>query len=350
MESPNSGTNESVQQLGVSYPIDFTGFADDILQGRRGRLLNDGTLLNHYGPLLGWQRYRMHQALFILGLLQKWDGNHDAITGKVALRESRNLLASGNQFDADSLGFPTSFTILGYKLSPIWYSALTQSFCASAFCRVGVIDGDDSWIEHGKQAMRYVMHSRQLRTPDPRSGGYWYQEYPTDPPTPVLNGHMYAVIGFLDVGRASHDQEYIEYFEKGISALCANLPSFDANGLALYDAARRILAKPYYQRLHVKQLRFLEGVTGEPRLGEFADKWEKGFQERWGMHSWTSYAEKTLQSGLRLEGVRFPLSYLSYALGDSGFSIVPKLLSLSGNNPPSPMSTDQQPAEASRRP
>jgi hypothetical protein len=323
---------DSVQPLGISYPIDFTHFADDILQRRKGKLLSDGTLLNYYGPMLGWRRYRMSQAIFILGLLQTWERNRNDAAKNMALLAAKNLVAGGVHFDKETIGFPTAFTVLGYKLSPVWYSALAQSFCASAFCRVGIVESDDSWIDHGTQAMRFVMKSRELTTRDP-SGGFWYQEYPTKPPTPVLNGHMYATIGFLDVGLASRDEECMKYFEKGVSALLANLPSFDADGLAFYDGARRILAKPYYQRLHVEQLRFLESVTGEPKLAEFADRWQKGFQEKWGIQSWLSYAETTFQSGFRLEGAKFPLSYLSYALGDSGLSIVPRLLSPFGKAP-----------------
>jgi len=179
--------------------------------------------------------------------------------------------------------------------------------------------------------MKFVIQSKQLSTPDPSRNGFWYQEAPTNPPTPILNGHLYTLISFLDVGVRSNDEEFMLYFDKGLSALLGQLPFFDANGLAYYDSRRRIIAKPFYQKLHVRLLRFLAIATGEKRLTEFAERWDKGFREKWGMKAWLSYAEKTLECGVRVEGIKFPLSYFSYALGDSGLSIVSRFDSSSSN-------------------
>ncbi len=120
-------------------------------------------------------------------------------------------------------------------------------------------------------------------------------------------------------------QEFSDYFDKGISALLSRLPTFDADGLAYYDTIRKILAKPYYQKLQVKLLRFLSKVTNQNRLADYAEKWDRGFRTKWGLGAWTSYVQKTFENGIRIEGPRFPINFLSYSLGDSGLSIIPRL-------------------------
>lgn len=311
--------------LGNRYPQDFTWFANLILRGRKGRLLNDGTFVNYYGPMLGWQRYPMHQAIFIIGLTQMWEKNPDDRVKNLILRESKNLLQCSTIATSNAIGFPAKFAILGYRLPPVWYSSLTQSFVASAFCRVGLIHSDSEWLEYAGQALRFIIQNKTLCTFEAQSGGFWYQEYPGVPAMPVLNGHLYALVGFLDIASRSDSKEFFSYFDEGLSALLARISCYDANGLAYYDSTRKILAKPYYQKLHVTLLRFLASVTGEKRLYEFADRWEDGFRRKWGMKAWMSYAKKTLENGLRIEGLKFPLSYVSYALGDPGISFVPRI-------------------------
>ncbi len=188
----------------LAYPQDFTGFATSILRGEKGRILKDGTFVNHYGPILGWQRYPLHQANFILGLTQLWSMSESDKIEKLIVKESTNLVERSRVNEENDIGFPTSFQILGYRLPPVWYSSLTQSHAASAFCRVGIIVDDEFWEENARRAMRFVMHSRELCTADLDSGGYWYEEYPCDPPAPVLNGHLYTLIGFLDSGNTAY--------------------------------------------------------------------------------------------------------------------------------------------------
>ena len=315
----------SLSPTSAWYPQDYSDYALSILHGKKGRLLLDGSYWNHYGPLVGWQRYPMHQANFIIGLTQIWEKNHHDTIGKQALFESRNILNSYPHTENGLLKFPSTFSILGYRLAKNWCSSLTQSHAGSAFCRVDLIDHNEPWIEHAKSAMRFIIQSPELCTPDPLSGGFWYQEYPCRPPVPVLNGHMYATIGFLDLAVKTSSREFKVYFEKGLSSLLARIASFDADGLAYYDGTRKILAKPYYQKLHVKLLRFLAAISGEGKLDEFADRWEDGFRRKWGVQSRASYARKTLENGLAVNGLKFPLNYISYSLGDSGLSIVPRI-------------------------
>jgi hypothetical protein len=286
--------------------------------------MGDGRLLNYFGPMLGWQWYPVSQAHFVLGLTQALAIRKDEALRKIALKVSTSLLAAGVATASDSIGFPIKFAPLGYRLSPLWYSSLAQSYCASAFRRIGLIENDNAWIENARRVMKFVVDRPELCTKNP-NGGYWYQEYPTEPSTPVLGGHMIALIGFLDIGTSLRDSDCLPHFEQGLRALSTNLGKFDEGGLSVYDSRRRIIAKPSYQRLHVVLLRFLADVTHERTLTEFADRWESGFLEKWGWRAWLSYAQGTLQSGLQVEGVKFPLSYMSYALGDQGLSIAQRL-------------------------
>jgi hypothetical protein len=97
------------------------------------------------------------------------------------------------------------------------------------------------------------------------------------------------------------------------------------NGISYYDSARRIPAKPYYQRLHVELLKHLYSVYPKEVLASFALRWEQGFIEKWGFSTWLQYATKTVTNGLKIDGVAFPFHALSYSLGDLGISLRSRL-------------------------
>jgi hypothetical protein len=302
-----------------AYPIDFSWFSKAVLAGNKGRFSSDGSLLINYGPHVGWQRNPTSQAILCLGLMQMWSRTRNEEILSLVLKSAHSLLRLGQRTGSHSLGFPILFKPVGYGLEVPWFSALSQGFGASVFCRVSALVRDPAWLEHGGSCLDFVLETPKLTSCDSTSGGLWFEEAPTSPPLHILNGHIYCTIAFHEAGEFSGDERYARCFEMGINALAGNLPKFDMGGISYYDAVRKIPAKPYYQKLHVEQLDFLREVTGNTILGSYANRWRTRMLERWMPSTWLLYIKQTSISGLQSDGLCFPPNAILYSLGENGF-------------------------------
>ncbi|MEM2351186.1 MAG: D-glucuronyl C5-epimerase family protein [Thermoproteota archaeon] len=105
--------------------------------------------------------------------------------------------------------------------------------------------------------------------------GWWYEEYadPGGRNPRVLNGMIFALEGIYDFWLITGDDMARVIFEKGILALRAELPRYDAWGWSYYDALGNI-ASDKYHRFHVRQMKWLFLVTGDPIYARYAEDWE----------------------------------------------------------------------------
>jgi hypothetical protein len=110
----------------------------------------------------------------------------------------------------------------------------------------------------------------------------WIEEYLVNPPTHILNGFMWALWGVFDFWLARSDASAKQIFDRGVETLVRNLPRFDTGYWSLYEQSGtglKMLASPFYHRLHIVQLRVMSMLTGDARLAAIADRWE-GYAER----------------------------------------------------------------------
>jgi hypothetical protein len=87
----------------------------------------------------------------------------------------------------------------------------------------------------------------------------------------------------FDFWLACSDRRAKEIFERGVKTLARNLPHFDTGYWSLYEKSGtrlRMLASPFYHRLHIVQLRVMAMLTGQKVFAEFADGWESYAQRR----------------------------------------------------------------------
>jgi hypothetical protein len=170
-----------------------------------------------------------------------------------------------------------------FEISPPWYSAMAQGEAASLFVRAALTLGDDTFADAAERAIQPLMREDSTivaRTPE----GPVLQEYPTQPPSHVLNGWMFALWGLYDVaklaeraGRAAPDAQ--RAFLDGTTALVRRVDLYDAGlGWSRYDLyPHRLMhvASPFYHRLHVALLNATADLTGEDALRRKAAVWEK---------------------------------------------------------------------------
>jgi hypothetical protein len=170
-----------------------------------------------------------------------------------------------------------------YRLQPGWVSSFAQSRAISILLRGWQLTGDDRYYELAVLAARpFSVEIRDGGVRSAFSNEVFYEEYPSSPPSHVLNGMMFSLFGLYDLVRVvGRDTEPDELFHTGIAGLKRNLSRYDLGYWSLYDAfrpkgrtARLNPATVHYHHIHIAQLDTLARITGDRELMLFKEKWQ----------------------------------------------------------------------------
>jgi hypothetical protein len=86
-----------------------------------------------------------------------------------------------------------------------------------------------------------------------------------------------------DFAKWSGDPEAKQIVDECMETLEQNLGRYDAGNWSLYELSEsgpRMLASPYYHRLHVVQLRVMRRLTGRETFSQYADRWARYAESR----------------------------------------------------------------------
>ncbi|HKT68786.1 MAG TPA: D-glucuronyl C5-epimerase family protein, partial [Terriglobales bacterium] len=147
-----------------------------------------------------------------------------------------------------------------------WQSALAQAQGISVLVRAFDETGDGMYLEAAALAFEALQKETSeggMVHMDER-GDPWLEEYIVSPPTHILNGFIWASWGVYDYWLATGEETARVFFAATIGTLRRNLEKYDAGFWSLYELAGtrlKMLASPFYHRLHISQLRVLQRVT-----------------------------------------------------------------------------------------
>jgi heparosan-N-sulfate-glucuronate 5-epimerase len=170
-----------------------------------------------------------------------------------------------------------------------WYSGLAQAQGVSLLLRAQAHSGDEKYQRAADNA--FVALTRPIaeggvlledEKPDGEKKDLWIEEYLVHPPTHILNGFMWALWGVFDFSLARADASAQNTFDRGVQTLLRNLDRYDAGYWSLYEQSGtrlKMLASPFYHRLHIVQLRVMSKMTGDARFAAVAERWE-GYAQR----------------------------------------------------------------------
>jgi heparosan-N-sulfate-glucuronate 5-epimerase len=165
-----------------------------------------------------------------------------------------------------------------FPVRPPWVSAMAQGEAASLFVRVHRESGDERFADAAVRAIPPLRrHAREGGAMAEIDGGVFLEEYPTEPPSCVLNGGIFAIWGCLDVARALDDPLAEWLFERAVKTLSEIVERYDTGGWSRYDLFPHPItnfATPAYHRLHIQQLKAMAMVTGDPRFADVAARFE----------------------------------------------------------------------------
>jgi hypothetical protein len=116
-------------------------------------------------------------------------------------------------------------------------------------------------------------------------GGPFLEEYPSQPPSHVLNGGLYALFGLYDLEDGLAHEKAGTLAREIERTLVRALHRFDAHmgwsRYALHLHGHALLASAHYHRLHVTGLRVLQARTGHEAFGRWAARWERALRSPW---------------------------------------------------------------------
>ena len=165
-----------------------------------------------------------------------------------------------------------------YDIDPPWASAMAQGEAISLYLRMYQALGDEALLDTAIRSYRFLGREYDeggVRRYD-EAGNLWLEEFPSEPPSFVLNGFVYAVLGLYDLYRVTGDSAVKADIDRCVASLTRNLHRFDAGYWSLYDLRRKELVRYYYQKnVHVPQMAVLYRLTGEPVFEEYRVRWER---------------------------------------------------------------------------
>ncbi|MBW8059332.1 MAG: polysaccharide deacetylase family protein [Solirubrobacterales bacterium] len=232
-------------------------------------------------PWLRPLRWRMHVATIQwgLGAYERFvcgEGNEwlqAAIAGGEHLIEHQHR--GGPQDGGWRQFMPMRHT---FRVDPPWLSAIAQGEAASLLVRLHMETADERFAESARRALA------PLSVPvadggvlSELNGAPFVEEYPTSPASHVLNGAIFALWGYRDVGVGLGDAEALERFEVLTAALAENLHRWDTGRWSRYDLFPHPVpntASPAYHLLHIRQLEVLEKLSDHPAIGVTRSRFE----------------------------------------------------------------------------
>lgn len=134
-------------------------------------------------------------------------------------------------------------------LQPGWISGLAQGGALGALSLIHDNTKDEKWVVAAKETFEsYTVPLAQGGFVNEVDGALWFEEYPTEPATTVLNGHLEAVIALDLWQRRWHDVRATALFERAVRDLRTMLPREEvpvSQGIVTsYDQVRGYPASP----------------------------------------------------------------------------------------------------------
>lgn len=211
-----------------------------------------------------------------LGCYERWLSGQGEQWLEAAVQVARRLVATQEADGSWTHRLDLSHT---FPLRAPWRSAMAQGEAASLLIRSFQETGDESFAAAARAALLPMSKLRaeggvcaQL------DGELWLEEYPTDPPSYVLNGAIFALWGLRDVAVGLGDEAAERALASGVNTLAANLWRFDTGWWSLYSLYPhpvRNVASSFYHDLHINQLSAMQRLCPRTEFEGMCERWER---------------------------------------------------------------------------
>lgn len=162
-----------------------------------------------------------------------------------------------------------------------WGSGIAQGVAISALLRGYEHFQNDNYLETARQlfnAMDTPVGAGGHRFADAQFK-LWYEE--DNRCGHILNGHLFALFGVLDLYRVTGHPYYKQRFDLGLEAVKDNLSCFDIGFTTKYRVGAQDPANNSYHYIHAAQFQILYAITGDnffrdgaQRFYDYHDRWQ----------------------------------------------------------------------------
>ncbi len=166
-----------------------------------------------------------------------------------------------------------------------WYSGLAQGQGVSLLLRAHRETGKVIYLDAAQRAFESLLrpvHEGGVLFTDAH-GDRWIEEYLVSPPTHILNGMIWALWGVHDYFLATSDPAARTLFDQVVQTLRRNLELYDVGFWSLYEQSGtrlKMIASPFYHRLHIVQLTVMHQLTGMEIFLQYAERWQRYAKSR----------------------------------------------------------------------
>lgn len=178
-----------------------------------------------------------------------------------------------------------SYPMKLYRLENSWASGLAQAKGISCLVRAFYLTNNNKYLDTAVAASKSFfipVSSGGILVED--KGMEVFEEYPTEKPSMVLNGHIFGLFALNDLLKEElranlEDEIYYslkQKFENSIIQLANNINRWDTKYWSKYDdwAEHHHVASLFYHDLHIKQLFILFKITDNPQFLYKALEWD----------------------------------------------------------------------------
>jgi heparosan-N-sulfate-glucuronate 5-epimerase len=170
-----------------------------------------------------------------------------------------------------------------YNIRPPMYSAMVQGYGISVLLRAYDLTKKEAFIDAAERALcAYDFDVRHMGVRSVFRGYTFYEEAPSTPPSCILNGFVFALVGLYDFVRFNGNIKAKLRFDEGINTLVNCLTLYDTGYWSRYNLMyHNFIASRYYHDIHVLQLKLLYMITRQQVFGDYAGKWECYQKDLW---------------------------------------------------------------------
>jgi heparosan-N-sulfate-glucuronate 5-epimerase len=165
-----------------------------------------------------------------------------------------------------------------YNLKEGWISAMYQGQAISLYLRAAQLLNNPTYISTAEkifQFFKYDYSEGGAKRTDGR-GYVWLEEYPTEKPSYVLNGFIYALFGVVDLYRVTQNEEAKILYDKCLNTLENNVTKYDRFYWSVYDQLKNELVSSYYQKnVHIPLMEIMFKLTNKTIFEKLYIKWQK---------------------------------------------------------------------------
>ena len=168
-----------------------------------------------------------------------------------------------------------------HEMKPPWYSAMGHGLALKLFTALYRVTGEPIYLQAAQATFASFLHRGPSSSPwivSVDANGYlWLQEYPSRPPDPVLNGHIYSAYGLYDYFQATHDERALELFDGAVTTVLHYASWFRQPGWMSFYRFSRTVTFARYHETHIHLFLTLYTLTGMTGLARLADEFVRDY-------------------------------------------------------------------------